>query len=123
MTKTHNVQITITNNSTQTLTFVHAWFDSGRLADGQDWPATIAPGQTVGVHCYERDWSLAGCSGWAQYSVGDAPFYFAFSNPSAGSNKVGFGNQTSVWDNMDSHYDNPAIFPAQAGSVDLWLLA
>ncbi|MDR6218838.1 hypothetical protein [Deinococcus soli (ex Cha et al. 2016)] len=122
MTKTHNVQATIINNSLHSLTYKDSHFDSGRLADGQHWPQTIASGQTVSVLCYERDFSPIGCSGWVEYSTGSGSLYFAFSNPLGSSNKVGFGNQKSVWNDMESHYDNSVIFSAQMDNPDLWFL-
>lgn len=104
MVKEHVVEVVIVNSTQSTLKFVHDWFDSGRVADDNSWPATIEPHANFRVKCYERDWSGAGCSGWVCYALNGNNLYFAFSNPSFGTNKIGLGNSDSVWDNMDAHY-------------------
>jgi hypothetical protein len=103
--KSHVVQVTITNASTVPLDFVHAWFKHGRLADQASWPAAIPAGATAAVECYESDGSLLGCSGWVCYSLGGrAQFYFCFSNPAAGYNGIELGTDPAVWDGMGGHY-------------------
>src|SRR4051794_20538372 len=104
MSKTHVVQVRISNQTDSALEYVHAWFDSGRLADNCSWPARIEPGQIGGTQCSERDSFAAGCSGWVQYKTQNADLYFAFSNPSVGRNGIDIGNKTSVWDHMTEHY-------------------
>lgn len=107
MSKSHVVQLTITNNTEVPLCLKNDHFNSGRVADGNDWPRTIAPHSTASVKCYEKDWSigvLVGCSGWVCYTLNGHPLYFAFSNPSAGPNGTEFGASAGVWDNMHGHY-------------------
>ena len=76
------------------MTYVTQWFDSGRVADNFDWPKCIKPTEAQTIVCYERDWSMAGCSGYVQYLVDGSTITIAFSNPSAGGNKVGVGMGT-----------------------------
>ncbi|MES2486184.1 MAG: hypothetical protein V4581_09610 [Bacteroidota bacterium] len=123
MSKIHVVQVTITNNTDSVFEYVNDWFDSGRVADGNSWPKKINPGQTVGITCYEKDWSMAGCSGWAQYKTNGAPVFFAFSNPTAGSNGIDIGNSTSVWDHMSGHYGAGIKKAVRLQNESSWLLA
>lgn len=126
MTKEHVIQLTITNNTGNNLSFTHAWFDSGRVADGNSWPDTIASGSSAHIKCYERDWSTAGCSGWVSYTMahvqGSIPaICFAFSNPVVGMNKIGVGLDDKIWDNMESYYTaNPVIIAALSVKRQLW---
>jgi hypothetical protein len=114
MSKTHVVNLHLNNNSKGTLVFGDDWFDSGRLADGNRWPPSIAPNASATVQCYEKDGSLAGCSGWVKYTLNGAPIYFCFSNPSVGTNGIDIGTTTSTWDGMGSHYypvERPIALP------------
>ena len=110
MIRSHIIDLTINNNTGVTLIYSNAWFQTGRVADGNSWPATIAPGAVAKIECYESDWSLLGCSGWVEYTLNGSPLYFYFSNPVAGTNGIDIGAQTSVWDNMTGHY-----FPISRG--------
>lgn len=104
MGKSNIIDLTITNNSGYDMQYDKDWFDSGRLANGYSWPQIIKSGETVFIRCYERDWALAGCSGYVQYKASEKTVAIAFSNPSAGSNKLGFGSKgESVWNAMDDH--------------------
>lgn len=105
MAKSHVIILSITNNTGFELLNPSSWFDSGRLADGWSWPTSIpGNGAETKVECYERDWALAGCSGYVTYNWQSGSITFAFSNPDMGKNKVGVGTGgKSVWDNMDSH--------------------
>ena len=104
MAKSHVIKLTITNQSGFDLTFVKDWFDSGRLADNESWPKTIKDGDHQTITCYEKDWAMAGCSGYCTYSLNGTEVTIAFSNPASGSNKLGVGiGGNSVWDNMDNH--------------------
>ncbi|MCF1458284.1 MAG: hypothetical protein LPH21_12230 [Shewanella sp.] len=107
MIKIQKVEMTITNNTGFELTGPVAWFDSGRLGDGMEWPSSIdAYGGQAKVELYEKDGAVfAGCSGYVNYFWGGKGIItFAFSNPFIGSNKVGVGvGGKSVWDNMDDH--------------------
>ncbi len=115
MPKSHVVSLTIRNNTALPLSYVADWFDSGRLADGASWPSSIAPGDHVdNIQCYEKDWATAGCSGLVEYSLGDlGTITIAFSNPSAGKNKLGVGTATAldssntVWADMSDHNYQP----------------
>ena len=91
MVKQHNVMLSIQNNSPFVMTFHEVWFDSGRVGDGFSWPKTIARNDNPTILCYERDWALAGCSGYVTYKMNGNIVTIAFSNPSAGNNKVGVG--------------------------------
>jgi len=123
MSKIHVVQVTITNNTDSVFEYVNDWFDSGRVADGNSWPKNINPGQTVGITCYEKDWSMAGCSGWVQYKTNGAPVIFAFSNPTAGSNGIDIGNSASVWNNMSSQYGPGIKRAVRLQDESSWLIA
>ena len=76
------------------------WFHEGRLADGYNWES-IPAGRDNKTLCYEKDWSLAGCSGYVQFEMNGTKITIAFSNPASGTNKLSVG--TSVWDDMESH--------------------
>lgn len=104
MSKTHIIDLNIRNNSSGTLVYSNAWFQTGRLADGASWPPTIANSATAQVQCYESDWSPVGCSGWVEYTLNDGPIFFSFSNPVAGKNGIDVGTATSIWDDMGGHY-------------------
>jgi hypothetical protein len=104
MPKSHVVKLTINNKTDEVMNYKSDWFDSGRVADSWSWPATISPGSTQIVECYEKDYALAGCSGYVNYTLGTGEVTIAFSNPSVGSNKLGVGvGGHDVWDKMDSH--------------------
>jgi hypothetical protein len=121
MPKTHVVKITITNNTSETLTKPDAWFDSGRVADGWSWPDKIAPGAKEIIECYERDSATAGCSGYVKYNLGEkGQMAIAFSNPSVGKNKLGVGlgsKAKEVWDGMTDHGYDPFVQSFDLGSV------
>lgn len=104
MPKSHVVKLTINNATDHVMQYKNDWFDSGRVADGWSWPETISPGSTAIIECYEKDYALAGCSGYANYSLANEEVTIAFSNPVAGSNKLGVGTGgKTVWDQMDNH--------------------
>lgn len=119
MPKSHVVKLTIRNQTQLTMTFAGDWFDSGRVADGWSWPKTIAPGGAQTIECYESDWSTAGCSGYAQYSMGErGEVTIAFSNPASGTNKFGVGvGGKSVWENIDDHGYNTFLQEFQLGDA------
>jgi hypothetical protein len=123
MSKIHVVQVTIHNQTDAVLEFVNEWFDSGRVADGNSWSKKIAPGQTAGTTCYEKDWSMAGCSGWVQYKINGAPVFFAFSNPTSGSNGIEIGRDTNAWNNMEGHYGCGIKRAVQLQNDVTWLSA
>ncbi len=111
MAKSHVVKLTITNKSGVDLNFVGDWFDSGRVADGYSWPKTIANGDHQTIECYEKDWSMAGCSGYCTYNMaGGTEVTIAFSNPVSGTNKLGVGTSgKTVWDDMSNHDYDPFV--------------
>ena len=88
--------------------FLRDWYDSGRIADGYSWPKIIADRSHEDVLNYEKDWSMAGCSGYVTFEMGGTEVTIAFSNPSAGRNKFGVGiTGKNVWDEMSDHgYDS-----------------
>lgn len=101
MVKSHTVKLHIKNETPFLLTYVTHWFDSGRVADNFEWPKAIKPQGEQTIVCYERNWSMAGCSGFVQYMMNGNTLTVGFSNPSVGDNKVGVGiaqtgNQVSV---------------------------
>ena len=54
------------------------------------------------IPCYERDGSLAGCSGYVTYDLFGTDITIAFSNPAVGNNTLGVGTTgKSVWEDMD----------------------
>jgi len=121
MAKTHVVLLTITNKSGHDLNFEGDWFDSGRVADGYSWPKVITNGDHQTIECYERDSSLAGCSGLCTYGLSGTPVTIAFSNPVAGHNKLGVGTDgKSVWDNMDYHDYKDFVVSFQAAGVNYY---
>lgn len=95
------------------------WYHNGRLADTYKWPDVLKSNDKMDILSYEKDGSLAGCSGFTNYSINkDTMVTFAFSNPSIGLNKleVGIGGR-SVWDNMgNQNYDYFQRTIAVAGS-------
>lgn len=105
MVKEHNCLLKIYNSQNSSdMTYVEDWYDSGRLADGFSWPKTIKPGQASSILSYERDWALAGCSGYVTYRMFDTVITIAFSNPSVGNNKLGVGTSGKrVWDHLSDH--------------------
>ena len=109
MGKKHSVVLTITNHSGHDMTYKTDWFDSGRLSNGYGWPHKIPNGaDDVKISCYEKDGALAGCSGLVTYTIGGTDLTIAFSNPSAGTNKLGVGTTgKDVWDNMSNHDYGP----------------
>lgn len=124
MVKEHNISLTINNKSGFTMKYVKDWYDSGRLADKHSWPSEIRDGD----HCdnilnYERDWAMAGCSGYVQYKMGDTHVDIAFSNPAAGGNKLGVGlaaGDHEVWDKMTGHSYKPFVEKIVIGNVTLF---
>ena len=88
MAKTHNCLIKITNNSGMDMQFYRDWFDSGWLADGFDWPHVIKNGSHSDVLCYEKDYSLAGCSSYVTNMMGSKEVTIGFSNLIVGYNKL-----------------------------------
>ena len=121
--KIHVVEIAINNQSGAVLEYVRDDFDSGRVADRNAFPKKINPGETAHITCYEKDWSWAGCSGWVEYKMNGAPVFFAFSNPSAGSNGIEIGNDRSIWNRMGSHYGCGIKRAVSLGTANNWLLA
>lgn len=119
MVKTHNCLVKINNGTGSDFTYERDWYDSGRLADEEHWPATIKPTQETNVLNYEPDWSLEGCSGYVTYTMYDTEITIAFSNPSAGRNKLGVGTGGKrVWDDMENHsYEE---FTVDIGCNDSW---
>ena len=90
--------------------FSHSWYDAGRVADRFKWPPTIKDGDHAEVLSYERDWSLAGCSGYVTYIMGQTTVTIAFSNPPIGFNKLGVGisaHGKDVWEDKGDHNYNP----------------
>ena len=105
MPKIHNCLVKIHNNSGMKMHFLRDWYDSGRVADGYSWPIDIADKTHKDILNYEKDGSMAGCSGYVTYEIGGSELTIAFSNPSAGRNKFGVGTTgKSVWDDeMSDH--------------------
>jgi len=106
MPKSHTIKLNIKNDTTSPMLYHSNWFDSGRVANNFEFPKIIKKGENHTVVCYERDWALSGCSGYAQYTINGNIVTIAFSNPSAGSNKVGAGiadNGKTIWEKISSH--------------------
>ncbi|MGM3175703.1 phosphatidylinositol-specific phospholipase C [Dickeya lacustris] len=105
--KSHAVNLTILNYSGLELTYFDDWFDTGGVGDGQCWPKSI-PNRHIGtVQCYEKNYAVTGCSGYATYKTITKNIAFSFSNPLAGENKIGVGTLGPIiWDAMTAHYDN-----------------
>lgn len=93
MVKKHTVKLDIRNNTPFPMMYHNMYFGSGRVADHFSWPKVINKNENHTVVCYERDWALSGCSGYVQYVMNGNIVTIAFSNPSAGTNKVGVGVQ------------------------------
>ena len=118
MVKEHNVHLIIENNSGVTMSHPSSWFDSGRVADGFEWPSSVPDGAKLDVLCYERDWALAGCSGTVTYTMNHTQVTFGFSNPSSGSNKLGVGTSgRKVWDDMENHDYSPFNVSFSIGDI------
>ena len=98
--KIHCVLLKIQNSSGIEMTYKSDWYHRGRLADGFEWPGTIGGNDHTEVLNYERDLSLAGCSGYVTYIIGSAEVTIAFSNPVVDYSTLGVGtNGHQVWDN------------------------
>jgi hypothetical protein len=104
MPKKHVVNVNIVNKTGVDFAYAREKFYEGRTAYDVEWPKVIRAGSSVVVQCYEKNWSTVGCSGWVAYSVSGADVFFAFSNPSTGSNGIEVGPQASIWDEMTEHY-------------------
>lgn len=111
MSKSHLINLNIINNTPSDFVFSDDWFDSGRLADGNNWPAIIKAGTNTQISCYEKDSSIVGCSGWVKYTSQSKDLFFCFSNPSVGFNGIAFGSDTSIWNNMTGKYENGITVP------------
>ena len=100
MGKKHSVILTITNKSGHNMTYTTDWFYSGRVSNGFNWPQRIPNGAVdVKVPCYERDGSMAGCSGYVTYDLFGTDITIAFSNPAVGNNTLGVGTTgKSMWE-------------------------
>ena len=104
MPKIHSCLVKIYNNSGMNMRFMRDWYDSGRIGDGYSWPKTIADKTREDVLNYEKDFSMAGCSGYIIYEMEGTEVTIAFSNPSAGRNKLGVGvTGKNVWNEMSDH--------------------
>ena len=103
MTKTHRVRVLIINQSNLDIFHKSETYFSGRPANEVSWLA-VRQGEIGDFLSYERDYSLAGCSGYVTYEIGGTPVSIAFSNPLVGTNKLGVGTGgQAVWDNMTEH--------------------
>lgn len=104
--------LTISNQTQSVLKFVNDWFGSGKVAEGDSWQ-DVQPGQDFKIRIEEKDYSMAGSSGYVVFSHPKLNYFvFAYSNPDfPGTNKVGAGqmDQNSqekayeIWDDMTSH--------------------
>jgi len=106
MSKSHKVQVHIKNNTKSTFTFKNSHFEHGHLAGDAQWQKTINPNGELNQLCYESSNSIAGCSGWVEYTSSEPhsiSLYFSFSNPPAGRNKIDVGTSKEVWNNMEAH--------------------
>lgn len=120
MVKTHNVRMIVENNSGFTMIFKNQWYDSGRPADTYIWPKSVENSGKIDMLSYEKDWSLAGCSGTVDYEINDTLVTFAFSNPSVVTNKLGVGTTgILVWDEMDNHNYQPFVVNIVVSDVTL----
>ena len=95
MVKQHTIKLNIRNDTPFPMSYFSFWFDSGRVADNFSFPKLINKSEFYTVVLYERDWSLAGCSGYVQYNMNGNIVTIAFSNPSVGTNKVGVGAEAT----------------------------
>jgi len=120
MVKDHNVKLSINNHSGFEMTYAGDWFDHGRLANSFKWPRTISNDDHRLILCYERDWSLAGCSGYVQYKMSGTVITIGFSNPTFGTNKLGVGTTgKGVWDDMGNHSYQPFVIKIQIDGKEL----
>ena len=108
--KFNNCLLKISNNSKFDMKFSSEWFEHGRVADGFDWPRVIKAGSFSQTLCYERDFSLLGCSGLVKYKMGSTEgspeVTISFSNPVLGFSKLNVGTGgIEVWNNMTDDHD------------------
>ena len=116
MVKEHSIKVTISNNSGIDMDLRGDWFDSGRLADAYSWPQKISNGQKTVTQCYEKDWSMAGCSGEVTYVMSGTEITIAFSNPKVGTNKLNVGvDGRRVFDTMSNNDYNPFVIRCFVG--------
>ena len=110
MVKDHNVLVKIANHSGYEMEYVGDWYDSGRVADGFSWRNIRPEDDHSVVLNYEKDYSLAGCSGYVQFRMSGVLVTIAFSNPVIGYNKLGVGTGgKEVWDDMEDHDYKPFV--------------
>ena len=121
MVKIHTVKVTIDNKSGFDMIYKGQWYKHGRVADRFAW-SNIENNGTAVVVSYERDWALAGCSGYVQYEISGTLITIAFSNPAAGTNKLGVGDGRGrrVWDNMKHHDYNPFVVEIRIAGQTLY---
>ena len=104
MGKRHSVVLKLNNQCDHDMIVKTSCFFSGRLSNGFGWPNRIARGDNQTVSCYERDGSLAGCSGFVTYTMGGTDVTIAFSNPTFGTNTLGVGIAgTLMWGELSNH--------------------
>jgi hypothetical protein len=105
----NHVNVTVDNQTPHEMVYTSDWFDSGEWST--DKILTIPAGSKVTL-CFRGTLSVApGVSGTVTYNINGHAMTLGFSDPVAGSNKVGIGNDGhKVWENMGSHYENPAIY-------------
>ena len=105
MVKSYNCLVKIHNGTKSDMTYVEAWYNSGRVADGFSWPEIIKAGQEITILNYEKDYSLAGCSGYVIFKMFGTDITIAFSNAVFETNKLGVGTGgMRVWDDMRTHH-------------------
>ena len=109
MLRTHSCLVEIQNKTMFPMTYVRDWYGSGQVADECAW-TDVSPDDHLIVNNYERDGSLAGCSGYVTYQVCGTEFSIAFSNPVWGPNKLGVGpDGETTWEDMSNHNYEPFL--------------
>lgn len=104
MGKSHSVVLKLSNQTDHEMTLKNSRFFHGRLSNGFGWPKRIARGENQTVSCYERDGSLAGCSGFVTYTMGGTDVTIAFSNPAFATNTLSVGiTGTIAWGELSNH--------------------
>lgn len=101
----NRVNLRVINQTPYDMQYTSDWFDSGQWLT--DVVNTIPAGSDMILYFIGDP----GVSGTVTYNINGNAMTLGFSNPEYGSNKVGIGNDGhKVWENMHSHYENPAIY-------------
>lgn len=106
MAASHEILLVISNSTAMRMKYVSSQFDSGRLAESEQWPNLIDPdGHQYKIVCTDKNHAIAGASGSVTYSFHGVQVTIGFSNPLIGSNKfsVVTGGHSDAMNALDDY--------------------